>query len=149
MTGIYTRYLPELERTVDIGIAGEKLISVSFRNDTETTDEDVHPLLDRFAAYAAGDHEEFGDVDVGLTVPQTQRSVLETLRSVPYGETIEFRRLLTMTPGVDPDDEAAQEAARTAVRENPVPVVIPTHRISDGPTQLPATLTTRLRDIER
>lgn len=148
MTGIFTRELPELGYTVELGLAGEKLISVSFRGSTESDSTDTHPLLDRFAAYAAGECEEFDDVDVGLTVPQTQRSVLETLRSVPYGESIGFDRLVSMAPGVDPDDEAAVEAARTAVRENPTPVVIPTHRVVNGPTQLPAALTEQLRTIE-
>lgn len=148
MTGIYTRTLPELGYAVQIGFAGEKVISVSFSATTEQTAEATHPLLDRFAAYASGQREEFDDVDVGLTVPQTQRSVLETLRSVPYGQSIGFDRLLSMAPGVETDDEAAVGAARTAIHENPTPVVIPTHRISNGPTQLPAELNRSLRELE-
>lgn len=148
MTGIYTRTLPELGYAVEIGFAGEKLISVSFSTPSESTTEGSHPVLDRFAAYAGGAHEEFDDIDVGLTVPQTQRNVLEALRAVPYGESVEFTRLVSMAPGVETDDEAAVAAARRAIHENPTPVVIPTHRVTDGPTQLPADLTTRLRELE-
>ena len=146
--GIHAREHPYLGRVVQLGVAGGKLLSVSFPAvaDDEATDD--HPLLDRFERYLDGAKDGFDDVDVGLTLPTDQRAVLEALRAVPYGEQVSVERLAAMVPGLDPDDEDDRDLVRAALAANPVPVVVPDHRVRDGPSAAPPEVEQRLRSLE-
>jgi methylated-DNA-[protein]-cysteine S-methyltransferase len=146
-TGIYARESPYLERYVQIGLAGEKLINVSFPGTPNEGAEDDHPLLDRLFAYLEGTTDEFQDVDIALTVPTEQRTVLEALRNVPHGEDVSVERLTRMA-GLDGDDEANLATVREALSVNPVPVVVPDHRVPDGPSSAPPRVEQRLRSLE-
>lgn len=146
--GIYARESEYLERFVQVGVAGGKVVSVSFppvADDEASTD---HPLLDRIDRYLEGVEDDFADVEVGLTVPTDQRRVLEALRAVPYGEQVSVVRLARRVPGLDPEDDADGELVRTALAANPVPLVIPDHRVRDGPSAAPPVVEQRLRAIE-
>lgn len=147
-TGIYAREIPSLDRWIQVGVAQGKVISTSF---PETPDDDAgddHPLLDRIRAYLEGEPTDFDDVDVGLTVPTTQRRVLETLRSVPYGENVSVEQLARMTPDLDPESDDDLATVRTALAENPLPLVVPDHRVRDGPSGAPPGVEQRLRAVE-
>jgi methylated-DNA-[protein]-cysteine S-methyltransferase len=146
-TGIYARESPYLERYVQIGLAGEQLINVSFPETPNEGAEDDHPLLDRLFAYLEGETDEFQDVEIALTVPTEQRTVLEALRNVPQGEDVSVERLARMA-GLDGADEDAQATVREALSVNPVPVVVPDHRIPDGPSSAPPRVEQRLRSLE-
>lgn len=144
-TGIYAREIAPLDHIVQVGIASGRVISLSFpESPTEDATPD-HDLLDRIERYAAGSPEGFDDVPVALTVPTDHRTVLERILTVPYGETIDVATLARTTPDLDEDD---REDVRTALEANPVPILIPTHRVTDGPGVLPADLDRRLRSIE-
>lgn len=146
--GIYARESPALDRYVQIGVAGERVLAVSFPETPEAGSESNHPLLDRIDAYLDGERDDFADVTVALTVPTDQRRVLEALREVPYGEAITVERLTRLTPGLDPDDESDRRLVRTALADNPAPLLVPDHRVHDGPSSAPATVVDRLRSIE-
>jgi methylated-DNA-[protein]-cysteine S-methyltransferase len=147
--GIYALESGFLGHAVQVGVASSRVISVSF---PETPDEDAgsgYPLLDRIQRYLDGAEVDFGDVEVALTVPTDQRSVLETVRGIPYGEQVSVKELAAMSPGVDPeDDDDLDLVVRTALDENPVPLVVPDHRIRDGPSGAPPPIEQRLRSIE-
>lgn len=146
--GIHARESDYLERFVQLGVAGGKVVSVSFPRvaDEEATAE--HPLLDRVFRYLEGAADDFADVDVGLTVPSDQRAVLEALRGVSYGEQVSVEKLARMTPDLDPEDEADRELVRRSLAGNPVPLVIPDHRVRDGPSGAPPEVEQRLRSLE-
>jgi methylated-DNA-[protein]-cysteine S-methyltransferase len=146
--GIYARSIPGLERPVQVGVAGGRVISVSFPRDPDSGAGDDHPILDRIEAYAAGETETFEDVAVVLTVPTGTRAVLEALRDVPHGETVTVETLTGMTPRLDPEDADDRETVRGALTENPAPLLIPDHRVTDGRSAAPAEVVTRLREIE-
>lgn len=146
--GIFALESAYLDRFVQVGAAGGKLISVSF---PATPDEDAgsdHPLLDRIERYLEGASDDFDDVDVGLTVPTDHRRVLEALRAVGYGDQVSVERLTAMTADLDPDEEADRELVRTALAENPVPLVVPDHRVRDGPSAAPPAVEQKLRALE-
>ncbi|MFB6205149.1 MAG: MGMT family protein [Haloglomus sp.] len=146
-TGIYARESPYLERYVQVGIASERLIDVSF---PETPNEDAgedNALLDRIFAYLEGGEDNFADVTVALTVPTEQRTVLEALRNVPYGEDVSVERLARMA-GLDDEAEDDLRTVRTALDANPLPLVIPDHRVRDGPSAAPPRVEQRLRSLE-
>jgi methylated-DNA-[protein]-cysteine S-methyltransferase len=146
--GIYAREFDGLG-VLQLGVAGDRVISVSFPGtppDDATTD---HPLFDRVADYLAGSEDHFDDVTVALTLPTDQRRVLESVRNVPYGETISLDRLLRMTPDMDPDSDADHQTARDALATNPVPLFVPDHRIENTPSGAPDSVVRALRRVER
>ncbi|MUV60545.1 MGMT family protein [Halobacterium sp. CBA1126] len=146
--GIYARDSAYLDRAVQLGVAGDRVISVSFPGTAPADADPEHELLDRLDDYFAGAEDDFDDVEVGLTVPTNHRRVLEAVRNVPYGERVTVKRVLSMVPDVDPEDSDARETAREALAENPVPLFVPDHRVRDGPSGAPPEVVDRLRDLE-
>ncbi|MFB6227303.1 MAG: MGMT family protein [Halobacteriales archaeon] len=146
--GIYARSIPGFARTVQVGVAGGRVISVSFPGDPDSEAGSQHPILDRIEDYAAGKPERFEDVTVALTLPTDLRAVLETLREVPCGETVTVEALTRMTPGLDAEDADDEETVRAALGQNPAPLLIPDHRVTDARSVAPAEIVTRLREIE-
>lgn len=146
--GIHARESDYLDRFVQLGVAGGKVVSVSFPRAADAEATPDHPLLDRVFRYLEGADDDFADVDVGLTVPSNQRAVLEALRGVPYGEQLSVERLTGMVPDLDPDSEGDREQVRAALAGNPIPLVIPDHRVRDGPSGAPPEVEQRLRSLE-
>jgi methylated-DNA-[protein]-cysteine S-methyltransferase len=147
MEGIYARESPTVGRAVQIGVAADRVISVSFPESIPDDADPDHHLLDRVFAYLDGDADHFDDVTVALTVPTDQRTVLEAVRNVPYGETVDVARIARLA-GLDDEDADDLKEVRTALRANPVPLFVPDHRIS-GPGATPPAVAERLRAIER
>lgn len=146
--GIFAFDATYLDRFVQIGVAGGKLLSVSFPRNAADDAGEEHALLDRIERYLEGTKVDFTDVDVGLTVPTDRRTVLEALRGVPYGQQVTVERLAGLTPDLDPETEDDVELVRTALAENPVPLVIPDHRVRDGPSGAPPEVEQKLRSLE-
>lgn len=144
--GIYAFESAYLETYVQIGVVGSKVISVSFPDQPGEDAETEHPLFERIERYLDGFEEDFSDVDVGLTVTTDQRAVLEQVRQVPYGDQVSVEQLARMTPGLDPEEDI--QVVRTALAENPVPLIVPDHRVRDGPSAAPPPVEQRLRSLE-
>lgn len=144
-TGIFAVESEFLGRHVQIGVASQRVVSVSFPEEPAEAGGD-HPVLDRIESYLGGTEETFGDVEVGLTVATDRRAVLETTREIPYGEELTVERLTGMTPGLDPEDDT--DVAREALAENPVPLVVPDHRVADAQGGAPGAVADRLRSLE-
>ncbi|WP_435182980.1 MGMT family protein [Halobellus sp. EA9] len=145
--GVFARTSERLGRTVEIGVASGRVISVSFPEAPPADADPDHPLLDRVFAYLDGEADHFDDVAVALTVPTDQRQVLEATRNVPHGETVSLDRVIRMA-GLDPDEREDVETARTALAENPVPLFVSDHRVRDAPGAAPSSVAERLRAIE-
>lgn len=145
-TGLFGRDLPTLDRAIEIGVADGRLLSVSFPHAIDNGE--THPLLDRIERVFDGESETFDDVELALTVPTDRRHVLDALRRVPRGASITTAELAGMTAGLDPSDDESLRTVQTALRENPVPVVVPDHRVTDGPDATPSTVASVLRRVE-
>ena len=79
--------------------------------------------------YFAGDRRSF-DVPLDLRLARGfRRTVLDHLRSIPYGGTESYARVAAAS-----GSPAAVRAVGTACATNPVPLVVPCHRVvrSDG-----------------
>jgi len=148
MTGVHARHFDYLDRYVQLGLAGDRLISVSFPATPDDDATDDHSLLDRISAYLEGVEDDFRDVETGLTVPTTHRNVLEQVRDIPYGDQLSVDALARITPGLDSDDPDDLDAVRTALAQNPLPLVIPDHRVRDGPSAAPPEVEQKLRALE-
>ena len=146
-SGVFAREFDEIGRTVQVGFAGGRVISLSFPSEPPADADGEHDLLDRIGAYLGGERDEFAEVAVGLTVPTDQREALEALRSVPYGEEVSVSRLARLA-GFDPDDADDVETVTGALADNPIPVLLPDHRVSGGPHATPSEVRDALRRVE-
>ncbi len=147
--GIYERESTYLERYVQVGAASGRVLRVSFPEVQSEDAADAHPVLDRIFEYLDGlEAVTFDDVQVALTVPTDQRAVLEQLREIPYGEQVDVKHLARMTPELDPDDQDDLTLVRTALDANPAPILLPDHRVRDGPSAAPPAVEQKLRSIE-
>ena len=95
--------------------------------------DDAHPVLAatvrQLRAYFAGDLKEF-DLPLSPAGSDFQQRVWKQLRGIGYGETASYGQIagrLGMT-------NAASRAVGTANGRNPIPIVIPCHRVigADG-----------------
>jgi methylated-DNA-[protein]-cysteine S-methyltransferase len=144
--GIYAAESDAIGRAVRVGIAAGRVVSVDFPPSVPPDADRDHPLLDRVLAHLAGEFDDFEDVTVALTVPTDRRRVLESVRSVPPGHHVSLERLLGLA-GLDDDDEADVRTAEAALRENPVPIFVPDHRVA-GPGATPPEVAEHLRSLE-
>jgi methylated-DNA-[protein]-cysteine S-methyltransferase len=147
-SGIYARESSYLDRYVQLGIAGDRVVSVSFPPSPENDAAAEHPVLDRIQAYLRSEEEDFADVTIGLMVPTDRRAVLETVREIPYGEQLSVERVTGTVADLDPENGEDTDLVRTALDENPVPLLIPDHRVRDGPSGAPPPVEQRLRSVE-
>ena len=90
-----------------------------------------HPFTERVREYFAGARDDFADVEIDLEwATPFQRALAETLRGIPYGETVTYGELAALAgrPG-------AQRAAGTFCARNRFGLVVPCHRVvaADGP----------------
>ena len=149
VAGIYARESSYLDRYVQIGVASGRVLNVSFPEQPDDEAESDHPVLEDIFEYFEGLEEVlFEDVQVALTVPTDQRAVLETVRTIPYGENVGVAALARMTPELDPDDDEDVILVRTALDQNPAPILIPDHRVRDAPSAAPPAIEQKLRSLE-
>jgi methylated-DNA-[protein]-cysteine S-methyltransferase len=104
-----------------IGLPGDDLADLVQNGEEERDDEVARRLDDWFAGRS---HQP--DVPLDLSaVDGFRRAVLETLvREVGWGETVSYGELAEMA-----GRPRAARAVGTAMRSNPLPFVIPCHRV--------------------
>lgn len=147
--GIYARESSYFDRYVQVGVASGRVLRVTFPETPEDDAEDDHSVLERIFEYLDGLEEiEFDDVQVALTMPTDQRAVLERVREIPYGDQVDVRTLARMTPELDHEDNEDLTLVRTALDNNPAPILIPDHRVRDGPSAAPPAVEQKLRSLE-
>ena len=94
----------------------------------ERYDEPFKKTARQLNEYFAGDRQEF-ELDLAPDGTTFQVEVLEALRGIPYGETCTYRDI-----AVAVGRPTAVRAVGNANGRNPLPIVIPCHRVigSDG-----------------
>jgi len=82
-------------------------------------------IATRLRAYASGKREELGNVPIAMgTRSDFQRAVLLQCRKIPYGRTLSYGELAAKAGF----PRAARAAGRCMAR-NPLPLLIPCHRV--------------------
>jgi len=77
--------------------------------------------------YFAGEHIDFTPIPLDLSgVDPFRRSIYDALRQVPFGETVTYGELARRAGANEP--QAAQDVG-VAMARNPVPLIIPCHRV--------------------
>jgi methylated-DNA-[protein]-cysteine S-methyltransferase len=89
------------------------------------SDAELAITRDALSAYLEGDDDRLElPVDLGLVHAPFRREVLETLRGVGRGEVVTYGTLAERS-----GRPKAYRAAATACARNPVPIVVPCHRV--------------------
>jgi methylated-DNA-[protein]-cysteine S-methyltransferase len=112
-------------------LAGDEagLRRIGFPNKQESTGawrEDASPFRDavrQLKAYFAGELREF-DLLLRMDGTPFQMSVWRNLRDIPYGETISYGELARRV-----GNPKASRAVGLANGANPIPIVVPCHRV--------------------
>jgi methylated-DNA-[protein]-cysteine S-methyltransferase len=89
-----------------------------------------HSLAGRVAAHFSGEQDSFENVQLDLDgYTGFQRAVVETLRSVPWGEVVTYGELAALAGHPN-----AQRAAGSVCAHNRFPLIVPCHRVvaADG-----------------
>ncbi len=89
----------------------------------EEREAPLRQALDQLSAYFAGDLKQF-DLSLAPEGTPFQKTVWTALRAIPYGETISYGEL-ARTIG----RPRASRAVGAANGQNPLPIVIPCHRV--------------------
>ena len=88
-----------------------------------------HPYRQLFRQYMAGDYQALNQIKINLPTGDFRRAVLEQMRQIPAGQTLSYGQLANLAghPG-------AARAVGSICKHNPLPIIIPCHRIikSDG-----------------
>ena len=96
--------------------------------DAEGVEEaDWSPQLRRkLEGYAMGQNVRFEDVEIRRPRPLTvfQQRVVKIVRSIPRGETLTYGEVAVLA-----GSSGAARAVGTVMSSNPVPVIVPCHRV--------------------
>lgn len=118
---------------ITIGSDGEFITNLLFGNHTNLFFNTVEtPLLERTACqlkeYLNG-KSEFIQVPVKLRGTDFQMKVWNALKKIPYGQTRSYKEIAMMI-----EHKKAYRAVGMANNRNPIPIIIPCHRVigSDG-----------------
>ena len=108
------------------------LHEVSSGDDLESMKHDpamLNDLADRLSRYFDGEPVDFSDIPTPAA-PPFHRRCLEACRRIPRGRTLSYAQLAAAAGS----GCGAARAAGQAMRTNPLPIIIPCHRViaSDG-----------------
>ncbi len=87
----------------------------------------VAAVVEQAVRYFEGERIDFSPIDLDLSgVDPFRRAVYEALRQVEFGETVTYGELAKRAGATQP--QAAQDVG-VAMARNPVPLIIPCHRV--------------------
>ncbi|MEV6815312.1 methylated-DNA--[protein]-cysteine S-methyltransferase [Micromonospora sp. NPDC051296] len=91
---------------------------------TEPVDGVSRQALAELRAYFAGELSEFGVPVTVLRGSEFERAVWREMTRIPYGETLTYGEVARRV-----GDPGAARAVGVACNRNPIPVIVPCHRI--------------------
>ena len=97
-------------------------------DDTEKTDPALSACAKQLREYFAGERRSF-DLPLSPTGTEFQKNVWAALKAIPYGKLRSYRDIAESL-----DNPKAVRAVGAANGRNPIPIVVPCHRVigSDG-----------------
>ena len=116
--------LPEKDR----GATEKRLAAKTNSAGAAEPPRDVQALVEDIRRYLAGERVDFSAVPVDLEgLEPFRRKLYETMRAIGFGDTTTYGELARLA-GLSADWEAARDVG-AAMGRNPVPLVIPCHRV--------------------
>lgn len=122
---MYVRFSEELGLYVEMTMRGDRVQRVNLADAPPAgIPEGDHPYLARILDHIATGRDDLRDIPLDLEVTPFERKVLDVLRQIPPGELVTYgdvaRRL---------GQPSAARAVGNAVAKNPIPIIIPCHRV--------------------
>ncbi|MDF2804063.1 MAG: ogt [Anaerocolumna sp.] len=129
-TKIYNTPIGKIGFTED-GLAITSVAFIPEEVDIDTSIEETTLLADAYnqlMEYLNGDRKDFS-LPLNPAGTPFQKKVWEVLRSIPYGETLSYKEVAEKA-----GNSKASRAVGMANNRNPIPVIIPCHRVigADG-----------------
>ncbi|MEE9593320.1 MAG: methylated-DNA--[protein]-cysteine S-methyltransferase, partial [Thermoplasmata archaeon] len=121
---LYSRFSQELGLYVQLEILGDRVRRVRLASQPVEEGEASHPYLTRILEHIRTGEGDLGDIPVDLQVGPFDREVLAFLRTLRPGTTITYGEIARRL-----GRPKASRAVGNACRRNPVPVIIPCHRV--------------------
>jgi methylated-DNA-[protein]-cysteine S-methyltransferase len=119
---------------IGVGVDGDAVCGVSFGAKRSTSDvaEPAALLADavrQLSEYFAGERTSFDVPYVITTGTEFERAVWVEIAKIPYGQTTSYGAIARAV-----GDPSAAQAVGLACNHNPVPLIVPCHRVigSDG-----------------
>ena len=121
---VYSRFSRELGLYIRLEVLGGRVSQVQLTRNLPNGVGSSHPYLTRILEHLRTGEGDLGDIPLHLEVTPFEREVLEFLRKIPPGKTITYGEIARRLgrPG-------SARAVGQAVARNPVPVVVPCHRV--------------------
>ena len=107
-----------------LGVVVEGDVVVGVRFGAQSGPPAVHPAVEELRAYFAGDLTDFSVPVEMRGGSEFERAVWAEIAGIPYGEMITYGAIATAL-----GDPGAARAVGTACNRNPVPVIVPCHRV--------------------
>ncbi len=108
-------------------------------------DDNSHPVVNDYRAYYQG--KVISDWNINLKLdhlPSFTRQVLQYVYTIPYGETSTYSEVAIVL-----GNPRASQAVGQALRHNPIPLIIPCHRVlavnNPGGFSAPGGIETKLK----
>lgn len=89
----------------------------------ERNDGPLQPIVDQLNEYFTGERSSF-DIKLDLVMPPFQTKALNIVKQIPYGAFISYKKVAQKA-----GNPKAVRAAGSANANNPLPIVIPCHRV--------------------
>ena len=106
----------------------EAVISLGEKSGNDDLDTELLPdLVERITSYFQGEKVSFADELDITSASEFQKKVWQAARSIPYGETRSYLWIATQA-----GNPKASRAAGRALGRNPLPIIIPCHRVIAG-----------------
>ena len=121
---LYSRFSQELGLYVQLEVLGDRVRRVRLAPNRFEERETSHPYLTRILEHIRTGEGDLSDIPVDLQVGPFDREVLAYLRTLPPGATITYGEIARKL-----GRPKASRAVGNACARNPVPVIIPCHRV--------------------
>lgn len=124
-TRSFTRFSDDLGLYISMIIKGDAVTIVSLTDEPPTSSlEADHPYLVRVMDHIRTGRDDLRDIPVSLPLSGFTREVLEALRDIPQGEVRTYGEMASLL-----GRPLAARAVGNACARNPVPVIVPCHRV--------------------
>ena len=83
----------------------------------------MHNVIEQLNQYFMGIRKQF-DIDLRLKMPPFYKKVLKEVSEIPYGQTSSYKNIARKL-----NNPRAYRAVANANAANPIPIIIPCHRV--------------------